>query len=85
MTGIEHFQCIKKFLLVPGFIPVTSEVQSMTVSMNIQHGCISGPGKIAPLIFSLFTDAVCDICGISLLSKVSLSSNPRDHVKLNFS
>lgn len=35
--GIEHFQGIKKFLLVPGFIPVTYGVQSMTVSMNIQQ------------------------------------------------
>lgn len=85
--GIEHFQCIKKFLLVPVFIPVPYEVQSMTVSIqeHAASGCISGPGKIGMLIFSLFTDTVCDICGISLLSKVSLRSNPRDHVKFNFS
>lgn len=85
--GIEHFQGMKKFLLLPGFIPVTCEVQSISVSIyeHTASGCISGLGKIGLLILSLLMDTLCDICGISLLSKVSLSSNPRDHVKFNFS
>lgn len=54
--------------------------------MNIQQvgGCSSGPGKIGLLICSLFTDTVCHTCGIPLLSIVSHSSNPRDHVKFYF-
>lgn len=85
--NITHWAFSIQFLLLPGFILVTYDVQSMTLSIYEQtaSGSSSGPGKVGLLIFSLFMDTVCDICGISLLSKVSLSSNPRDHVKFYFS
>lgn len=81
---IQNFQSIKKFLLVPGFILVIYDAQSMTMQ-TYEHrasGYASGLGKTGLLIFNL--RPVFATCYISLLPIVSLSSNPSDHGRFYF-